>query len=87
MDSRLHEQDSPVGHGSDEALAQAGESSLTPAQLNLTRLFEQDQQRLQKNMLTKAAEHPPDGTAKGKPRLLLMGQRRYDAVHSRYSDE
>jgi Ras-related GTP-binding protein C/D len=31
-------------------------------------------------MAAKATENPSDGPAKGKPRLLLMGQRRYDHV-------
>ncbi|KAH8156581.1 hypothetical protein CIB48_g11664 [Xylaria polymorpha] len=74
MASRLRGRDPPLED--DEQSAQAGESAPTPAQLNLTRLFEQNQIRQQKNAALKAAENGPDGTAKGKPRLLLMGQRR-----------
>ncbi|RYO83555.1 hypothetical protein DL764_009440 [Monosporascus ibericus] len=48
---------------------------ISPAQLNLTRVFEQDRQRQLKNDGAKAAEPSPD-QGKGKPRLLLMGQRR-----------
>lgn len=48
---------------------------VTPAQLNLTNIFEQDRQRQLKNNGIKADETSLD-QAKGKPRLLLMGQRR-----------
>jgi hypothetical protein len=48
---------------------------ISPAALNLHRVYEQNRQRLQK----KDGAKVPDPTApqtKGKPRLLLMGQRR-----------
>lgn len=80
MTSRLRGRDAPIGRNTAEQLPQAGDNTPTPAQLNLTRLFEQNQPRQQKNMAAKASENPPDGMPKGKPRLLLMGQRRYDCI-------
>ncbi|KAI1435746.1 Gtr1/RagA G protein conserved region-domain-containing protein [Xylaria sp. CBS 124048] len=46
------------------------------AHRNLTRVYEQDQQRQQHSMAAPAPENPPEEAAKRKPRLLLMGQRR-----------
>ncbi|KAI1164222.1 Gtr1/RagA G protein conserved region-domain-containing protein [Nemania serpens] len=76
MTSRLRGYDALPRRNSDEQSARAADASPSPAQLNLTRVYEQNQQRQQNNTAAKAPEHPPDGTAKGKPRLLLMGQRR-----------
>jgi hypothetical protein len=75
MHSRLRGRDFPFGD--DEESSQPGDTMRSPAQQNLTRLFEQNQQRGQKNATAKAPEQAPDGATKGKPRLLLMGQRRY----------
>lgn len=77
MYSRLRGHHSPDAKDDDEMSSQAGASPPTPAQLNLTRLYEQNLERQQKNVAAKALDNPPDGQAKGKPRLLLMGQRRY----------
>lgn len=48
----------------------------SPAMLNLERVFEQNRQRPQKRDVTKMPEIPLVQT-KTKPRLLLMGQRRF----------
>ncbi|KAK4189591.1 hypothetical protein QBC35DRAFT_380043 [Podospora australis] len=48
---------------------------LTPASLNLHRVFEQNEQRVQKRSGGKIPD-PTRPATKGKPRLLLMGQRR-----------
>lgn len=53
--------------------AQFGPAS--PAQQALTVLYEQDQRQRQNGQ--RASEQAPDLPTKGKPRLLLMGQRRY----------
>ncbi|KAI2638268.1 Gtr1/RagA G protein conserved region-domain-containing protein [Xylaria nigripes] len=74
MPSHLRARDASPERDGYERSAQA--EAPTPAQLNLTRLFEQNQQRQRKNLVAKALEHPPDDSTKGKPRLLLMGQRR-----------
>jgi hypothetical protein len=58
-------------------LAGHGGSTETPAQLNLQRVFEQSRRGLPKRDANKAAEPAPGPPIKGKPRLLLMGQRRY----------
>ncbi|KAI6572201.1 hypothetical protein MCOR04_007698 [Pyricularia oryzae] len=52
--------------------------TMTPASLNLERIYEQNRQRLQKRegSSTKLADSLIDAFSKGKPRLLLMGQRR-----------
>lgn len=50
---------------------------ISPAQLNLERVYEQNRINIQKIDATKAPEPAPGPAAKGKPRLLLMGQRRY----------
>ena len=50
---------------------------ISPASLNLERLYEQNRQRQQKKDGVKAPELTEAEQAKGKPRLLLMGQRRY----------
>ncbi|ELQ37799.1 GTP-binding protein GTR2 [Pyricularia oryzae Y34] len=52
--------------------------TMTPASLNLERIYEQNRQRLQKRegSSTKLADSLIDASSKGKPRLLLMGQRR-----------
>lgn len=75
MTSRLRGRHVSFESQNDEESAQA-EDLPTPAQMNLTRLYEQNQQKQQKNMAAKANEQPPEAPAKGKPRLLLMGQRR-----------
>jgi Ras-related GTP-binding protein C/D len=55
---------------------------LSQASLNLERIYEQNRQNLQRraddNRLdaTKVAMQAPGPAARGKPRLLLMGQRR-----------
>ncbi|TVY45175.1 GTP-binding protein [Lachnellula subtilissima] len=49
---------------------------ISPAQLNLERVYEQNRINIQKKDATKAPEPAPGPAAKGKPRLLLMGQRR-----------
>ena len=65
-----------AGAGPSEQPERRLSTYVTPAQLNLTHIFEQDRQRqLNNNGGAKAAELSPD-QAKGKPRLLLMGQRR-----------
>lgn len=46
------------------------------AQLSLQRIYEQNRTKVQKQDPTKAMEPAPGVAAKGKPRLLLMGQRR-----------
>lgn len=49
---------------------------ISPAQLNLERVYEQNRLNAQKKDVAKAPEPAPGPAAKGKPRLLLMGQRR-----------
>jgi Ras-related GTP-binding protein C/D len=49
---------------------------ISPATLNLHRVYEQNRQRLQKKDGAKVPD-PTTPQTKGKPRLLLMGQRRY----------
>ncbi|CZT12626.1 probable Ras-like G protein RagC [Rhynchosporium agropyri] len=49
---------------------------ISPAQLNLERLYEQNRANAQKNDPATAPGPAPGPAAKGKPRLLLMGQRR-----------
>ncbi|KAJ2907195.1 uncharacterized protein MKZ38_006489 [Zalerion maritima] len=52
---------------------------ISPASLNLTHVYEQNRQRVQKQDGTKAeggGGPSGQGAARGKPRLLLMGQRR-----------
>ncbi|CZT52937.1 probable Ras-like G protein RagC [Rhynchosporium secalis] len=49
---------------------------ISPAQLNLERLYEQNRANAQKNDPATAPGPAPGSAAKGKPRLLLMGQRR-----------
>jgi len=52
---------------------------ISPAQLNLERVYEQNRLEVQKKAVTKTPEPAPGpaAVAQGKPRLLLMGQRRY----------
>jgi Ras-related GTP-binding protein C/D len=50
---------------------------ISPAQLNLERVYEQNRLNVQKKDAAKAPAPAPGSAAKGKPRLLLMGQRRY----------
>ncbi|KAK7751790.1 GTP-binding protein gtr2 [Diatrype stigma] len=73
MSSKLRGYDAS-GAGPSDQPGRRLSTLITPAQLNLTRVFEQDRQRQLNNNGTKAAESSPDQT-KGKPRLLLMGQR------------
>lgn len=55
---------------------------LSQASLNLGRIYEQNRQNLQKRLddnrldATKVSVQAPGPAARGKPRLLLMGQRR-----------
>jgi Ras-related GTP-binding protein C/D len=49
---------------------------ISPAQLNLERVYEQNRLNIQKKDAAKVIEPAPGPAAKGKPRLLLMGQRR-----------
>jgi len=49
---------------------------ISPASLNLEFLHEQNRAALQKKDATKVVDPAPGVAAKGKPRLLLMGQRR-----------
>jgi Ras-related GTP-binding protein C/D len=49
---------------------------ISPAQLNLERIYEQNRLNVQKKDAAKTPEPAPGQAAKGKPRLLLMGQRR-----------
>lgn len=53
---------------------------VSPATLKLNRIFEQNRQRQQKKDGGKVQEPPATPQAKGKPRLLLMGQRRYGLI-------
>lgn len=65
---------------------EADDTGSSPAQLNLQRLYEQS--RRGAPAPSKDAQKPstpgpnagPPAAAKGKPRLLLMGQRRYVVV-------
>jgi Ras-related GTP-binding protein C/D len=50
------------------------------AQLNLNRVYEQNRINVQKRDGVKAPEPGPGSAAKGKPRLLLMGQRRFATI-------
>jgi len=53
---------------------------ISPAVLNLERVIEQNRQRTQKkDGSIKAPGQIPTPQTKGKPRLLLMGQRRYES--------
>ena len=49
---------------------------ISPAQLNLERVYEQNRLNVSKKDSTRVPEPAPGPAAKGKPRLLLMGQRR-----------
>jgi Ras-related GTP-binding protein C/D len=49
---------------------------ISPAQLNLERVYEQNRLNSQRRNAAKVPEPAPGPAAKGKPRLLLMGQRR-----------
>lgn len=53
---------------------------ISPAQLNLERLYEQNRSIAQKKDAATAPGPAPGPAAKGKPRLLLMGQRRLVVV-------
>ena len=50
---------------------------LSPAKLNLQRVYEQNLRGAPKNDASKQTDPAAGLPAKGKPRLLLMGQRRY----------
>ena len=54
---------------------------ISRASLSLERLYEQNRANIQKKDATKTPEPAPGPAAKGKPRLLLMGQRRSGASH------
>ena len=54
---------------------------ISPAQLNLERVHEQNRLNAQRRDATKVPEPAPGPAAKGKPRLLLMGQRRSVIYH------
>ncbi len=73
----LRRNTSAVGSGS--ASPHRGQVKfLSPALLNLERVHEQNLQRIQKrDGAGKQPELIPELPAKGKPRLMLMGQRRY----------
>jgi hypothetical protein len=47
------------------------------ARMSLTRVYEQNRQREQRREGAKPPELAPEPATKAKPRLLLMGQRRY----------
>lgn len=49
---------------------------ISPASLNLEFIYEQNRAALQKKDATKVVDPAPGVAAKGKPRLMLMGQRR-----------
>lgn len=49
---------------------------ISPAQLNLERIHEQNRANVQRVDPAKALAPAPGAAARGKPRLLLMGQRR-----------
>jgi Ras-related GTP-binding protein C/D len=49
---------------------------ISPAQLKLERVHEQNRLHIQKKDGAKVPEPAPGPAAKGKPKLLLMGQRR-----------
>jgi hypothetical protein len=53
---------------------------ISPATVKLNHVFEQDRQRQQKQDGVKAQEPATTPQGKGKPRLLLMGQRRYECA-------
>ncbi|KAI1344297.1 Gtr1/RagA G protein conserved region-domain-containing protein [Xylariaceae sp. FL0016] len=77
MASRLRGRDSYHGHDDDDDQPPPAQPSThTPAQLNLTRVYEQSRQKQQNSSGAKAPDQVPDVATKGKPRLLLMGQRR-----------
>lgn len=78
MGSPLRGRDPPSEmEGGDKILLRRHSSVLSPAQLNLERLYVQNRARQQQNDGAKATEpSTPGAPAKGKPRLLLMGQRR-----------
>lgn len=54
---------------------------ISPAQLNLERVYEQNRLNAQRRDAAKVPELAPGPAAKGKPRLLLMGQRRSVLYH------
>lgn len=49
---------------------------ISPAQLKLERVYKQNRLNVAKRDASKAPELAPGPAQKGKPRLLLMGQRR-----------
>lgn len=74
---------STITVASAEPLPQHRGTHISLASLKLERVYEQNRQRQQKKEGAKAPELSATEQAKGKPRLLLMGQRRY--VHDPYS--
>lgn len=67
-------------------LASLASGRLSPATLTLQRVFEQSLRGIPKNDDTKPGDGPLAGPpAKGKPRLLLMGQRRQVHLPGLYS--
>jgi Ras-related GTP-binding protein C/D len=67
-----------VAEPGDGLLGHVSVTKISPAVLNLQRVYEQNRQRLEQidsgTMPDATAQQQP---AKGAPRLLLMGQRRY----------
>jgi Ras-related GTP-binding protein C/D len=59
---------------------------ISPATVKLNHLFEQNRQRQQKKDGAKVQEPAAAPQGKGKPRLLLMGQRRYESRYSSVVD-
>lgn len=65
------------GGKSSQSNLRTGESRHeSPALLNLQRVYEQSRRGVLKKDAAKPAEPVPGPPVKGKPRLLLMGQRR-----------
>jgi hypothetical protein len=79
MASRLSGWDITPELGGARQTSEGGSSSLSPAQLNLERVVEQNRLRQGQQPRNGAAAPEllnPGPPTKGKPRLLLMGQRR-----------
>ncbi|CAG8949524.1 hypothetical protein HYFRA_00007756 [Hymenoscyphus fraxineus] len=65
-----------LDHSYNERPRQGPFRHISPAQLSLERVHEQNRLGTPKKDGTKASEQAPGKSGKGKPRLLLMGQRR-----------